>query len=197
MISSKLPVRAGVVGAVAAATIVAGSTVAFSAYSGSNSRGEVLACFTRTSGALRIVDHFPCRSTEQQMTWNVKGPKGDPGPQGPAGAPGAKGEPGPAGSPGPAGPQGQPGPPGASAGALQWIERTVTVRDDGSSQPQKAELACPSNTKIVAGYFREPGSSSSSPSFVDFAANTAQVLWGPMGPEDTERTWVLTAVCYG
>src|SRR4051794_40117653 len=53
-----------------AGTVAVGTSAAFGAYPGFNSRGEVLSCFTPGTGAVRIVDHFPCRSGEQPLKWN-------------------------------------------------------------------------------------------------------------------------------
>ncbi len=70
-------------------------------------------------GLLRIVnDPSDCRHNESAISWNVQGPKGDPGPAGPAGpkgntgAQGAKGDTGAQGTKGDTGPQGPMGVPG-------------------------------------------------------------------------------------
>jgi hypothetical protein len=61
------------------------------------------------------------------VSWNVRGPQGDPGPAGPAGPAGADGAPGPAGPAGPPGqigergPQGPKGDPGTSIDALETL----------------------------------------------------------------------------
>jgi large repetitive protein len=86
------------------------------------------ACKQARTGLVRIVRAGPsCRRTEVPVTWNVRGPRGEPGSPGPAGAQGepgprggtgpvgpagSPGQTGPAGAQGPAGPQGDPGPAG-------------------------------------------------------------------------------------
>ncbi len=59
--------------------------------------GTITACAKEGSGKLRMVAAATdCDKHEQVVTWNQKGPKGDPG---------AKGDPGPQGPPGAAAPQ--------------------------------------------------------------------------------------------
>ena len=61
----------------------------------------IRACVENGSALIRSIDPGDsCRKNERAITWNVSGPRGDPGPAGPAG---------PTGSPGPAGVQGPPG----------------------------------------------------------------------------------------
>jgi hypothetical protein len=120
-------------------TILLGAGVATAAYSGTTRSGEVIACFLRSDGALRIVDHFPCKSGEQPLRWNSRGAAGEagrdgeegpaghngtdgkdgldgkdggPGADGAAGPTGAAGRDGADGTPGTAGPTGAPGPQG-------------------------------------------------------------------------------------
>lgn len=52
----------------------------------------------------------PCSKRTEQISWNQRGPQGEPGPAGPQGEVGPMG---PQGEVGPAGPQGEPGPQGA------------------------------------------------------------------------------------
>ena len=68
--------------------------------------GTIHACRTLKSGKLRVVaDPDSCKPKERKLSWNIRGPKGDPGPpgvtgaQGPAGEQGATGEQGAAGAP--------------------------------------------------------------------------------------------------
>jgi len=69
--------------------------------------GKLSACVSRRGAALRLVRAGAhCHGSELLVSWNARGPAGDPGPAGPRGAPG------PAGAKGDAGPQGTPGPPG-------------------------------------------------------------------------------------
>jgi hypothetical protein len=81
------------------------------------------ACYNRKTGVLRIVeDQYSCKKTENPISWNQIGLRGEQGPaggagpkgeQGPAGPPGPKGEQGPQGPAGPQGPKGEQGPSGA------------------------------------------------------------------------------------
>ncbi|MDQ1687241.1 MAG: hypothetical protein QOK42_216 [Frankiaceae bacterium] len=79
--------------------------------------GVIHSCYTRSSGAIRILDSTQtCSSKETSLNWNQSGPVGPTGPKGDAGATGASGTagtPGAAGTPGPAGPAGPKGDTGA------------------------------------------------------------------------------------
>ena len=77
------------------------------------------ACVNNSSGTIKIIDEDEnCKNNETWISWNQKGPQGDPGEQGPqgeagpAGPQGETGEQGPQGEPGPIGPQGLQGEPG-------------------------------------------------------------------------------------
>ncbi len=50
---------------------------------------EIKGCYNKRTGALRIANK--CKTGELPITWNIQGPKGDPGIQGPEGAPGYSG----------------------------------------------------------------------------------------------------------
>ena len=79
-----------------------------------DSGGTVNGCFQKVHGTLRVIDTATeaCSSAELPISWNQKGPKGDPGPRGLPGEPGPKGDRGAKGDPGDAGAQGPPGSPG-------------------------------------------------------------------------------------
>lgn len=63
------------------------------------------ACRNRSSGALRVpATGTPCRSDEQPLQWNVRGPAGPAGPAGSAGPAGPRGLTGATGPQGPVGP---------------------------------------------------------------------------------------------
>jgi hypothetical protein len=85
------------VGALAATALAGGIAVAAIPGEG----GTVQACYTKTTGALRVIDPEKgqtCHpSKELALSWGQAGPKGDPGS---AGAPGAKGDKGDAGADG-------------------------------------------------------------------------------------------------
>jgi hypothetical protein len=70
--------------------------------------GDLYACVTKPSGAVRLVRiGTRCRTRELSVTWNQMGRPGDSGPAGP------KGDTGPTGDVGPPGPKGDPGTAGA------------------------------------------------------------------------------------
>ena len=88
-----------------------------------NADGSIAACYG-PSGNVRLLDADlgakPCGVNEQELTWNHKGPQGEPGPQGQPGPQGPQGEPGPQGPKGEQGPKGDPGPGGPSFARGHW-----------------------------------------------------------------------------
>jgi hypothetical protein len=60
------------------------------AYAISSSGGGVInGCFQKESGSLRVVSGAnKCKKSESAISWNQKGPKGNPGPKGDTGPPG-------------------------------------------------------------------------------------------------------------
>jgi hypothetical protein len=89
-----------------AAAALAATAVGYAAIPGAD--GTIWACYAKATGAARLVDGATaCKSGEQALSWNQRGPIG------PAGAPGATGQQGPKGDVGPAGPPGATGSPGA------------------------------------------------------------------------------------
>src|SRR2546430_8938731 len=80
--------------------------------------GLISACYSSTSGALRVIDSAAkCSAAERALSWNQTGPAGAQGPQGlkgDAGAVGAQGPKGDAGAVGAQGPQGAKGDTGAA-----------------------------------------------------------------------------------
>jgi hypothetical protein len=74
------------------------------------SDGKINSCVDMSNGSIRIVwSEAVCKKSETALSWNIMGPKGDPGEMGPAGPAGKDGAAGPAG---PQGPQGEAGPAG-------------------------------------------------------------------------------------
>jgi hypothetical protein len=63
--------------------------------------GVIHGCYTKTSGALRVIDTAiatqKCTSAQLPLTWSQKGPTGPTGPTGPNGTNGTNGATGPAG----------------------------------------------------------------------------------------------------
>ena len=118
--------RVSMLGAVALLGAIAAT---FAAAAIPDDDGRIHACRTLKSGKLRVVaDPDSCKPRERKLSWNIRGPKGDPGPpgvagaQGPAGKQGATGEQGAAGAPGPAGPAGPQGPKGEPGAALSSFD---------------------------------------------------------------------------
>ena len=104
-------------------SLLAVAGTAFAAVSGRGHPGTdtITACASNDNGRLRVVrPSVSCRSNEHRLSWNVRGPKGEPGAQGPAG------EPGSAGPQGPTGPQGPPGRGPVSFDELAGLPCTAT-----------------------------------------------------------------------
>jgi Lamin Tail Domain len=85
--------RARALAALLAAGVVAGIAGTAVALGGAETDAEVIhACRHPNGGWVRVVTaDGACRPREQALSWNVQGPKGDPGREGP---PGPKGDPG-------------------------------------------------------------------------------------------------------
>ena len=117
------PLRALLLTLLAAAP--AGGAVAVTVRS--HETAVIRACVGRTGRMRLVTQNASCRRNERPVSWNVRGPHGDPGPAGPAGPAGADGAPahaGPAGPPGQIGergPQGPKGDPGTSIDALETL----------------------------------------------------------------------------
>jgi hypothetical protein len=107
--------------------------------------GTINACHAKVANVryLRLIDKQAgesCKSSEKQLTWNQKGPKGDPGVQGP------KGDRGPQGLQGPKGDPGEPG----SGGAPTFVTRsTVATINPGNGQATFAR--CDSGERVTGG----------------------------------------------
>lgn len=105
------------VGALSALVLVLAAAAAGAGVTALLADDVISACRSKTTGVLRVpAPGTPCKSDEQPLQWNVRGPEGPAGPAGPAGTPGADGATGPAGpagergATGATGPQGPPGP---------------------------------------------------------------------------------------
>lgn len=101
---------------VAIVAFVAAAT-GFAAASIPNSKGTITGCYSKKTGALRVVDEAQkCKTSERRLTFassRLPGSKGEPGSPG---AQGSQGDTGPTGSKGDAGAKGdrgEPGTPGA------------------------------------------------------------------------------------
>jgi hypothetical protein len=67
-----------------AALVVATSGVAIGSFAPKN--GKIVACYSKKTGALRLVEEGKkCRRGEQKVAWNQQGKRGQRGPRGPAG----------------------------------------------------------------------------------------------------------------
>ena len=70
----------------AVTAVLAGAAVVWSPTGSAAGEGVINGCYQKNQGQLRIVAAgTACRPDENAISWNVQGPKGDPGPQGPAG----------------------------------------------------------------------------------------------------------------
>lgn len=81
--------------------LVAGGTVAVARVG--TEPGTIAACVDKDSGLMRKLNRKAeeeCTDGERRVTWNKRGPQGEPGDQGPQGNPGASGTPGADGEPG-------------------------------------------------------------------------------------------------
>src|SRR3954451_21624924 len=115
-----LPAAAGAADTLAAVVGVAAATGVPHARAG----GRAITGWVQANGKPRIVTSADkCKKHDRVLTWNVQGPKGDPGAAGPAGPAGPIGPVGPVvpagpqGDAGPAGPAGATGPAGAAGPA--------------------------------------------------------------------------------
>ncbi len=85
-------------GAVGVAMVAMGGV----AYATIPTDGVISACYTKSGGALRVIDSTTgsCSSKETSLAWNVAGARGPQGATGPAGPAGPAGATGAAGAPG-------------------------------------------------------------------------------------------------
>ncbi len=117
---SRLPLLAFALGALTVGAIFGGQA-AWAELSSHAADEQVFACVKSQNGQVRIVDADErCLPSEQALSWNIEGPKGDTGPQGPQGIQGAQGAQGPQGTQGETGatgPQGLKGDTGATGPA--------------------------------------------------------------------------------
>jgi hypothetical protein len=122
--------------------------------------GVITGCYTKTSGALRLIDtdlKQACTTKEAQLTWNQtgpQGPKGDTGAQGSQGVPGAQGLQGPKGDTGAQGPQGEAGAQGIQGSpGLSGLEVVVAsvVGDAKDPGDAIAEVDCPAGKSVIGG----------------------------------------------
>jgi Lamin Tail Domain/Collagen triple helix repeat (20 copies) len=155
----------------------------------------VIHACVRKDGRLRLVKTTSaCRKKERAISWNVRGPQGDPGlpgPQGPAGPAGADGAPGTDGATGPPGPRGERGPqgpkgePGAGIDALEQLNGVtcrvggrngrVTLAYDASAQAVFTCTAAPSEASVRVNEFATGTSASATDEFVEVVnAGTSQ-----------------------
>jgi hypothetical protein len=69
--------RVTVTAGAAAIALVSGGSVWFA--DAATSTSTVHACYATHGGALRVLGHTPCKSTEKAINWNATGPAGPPG----------------------------------------------------------------------------------------------------------------------
>jgi hypothetical protein len=84
----------GLIAFVAVGLVLAGG-IAFATIPDPN--GVIHACYTKSTGELRVIDASVTNCTKKQtsLNWNVQGPQGPPGIEGRPGTPGIQGPPGP------------------------------------------------------------------------------------------------------
>ena len=118
---------------IAGILIIIASTNAFAAIP---HNGVITACYSRSGGAMRIIDAQTtgcAANKETRIDWNVEGQAGPPGatgpigPTGPVGPVGTQGPSGAQGAVGPIGPVGPQGPAGVSSVVATAIFETVNV----------------------------------------------------------------------
>ena len=136
--------KSRVVTALAVAAALSASAAVFATIP---SAGVISGCYTRSGGALRVIDSTvtSCSSKETSLNWNVQGVQGAVGPVGPQGIAGPQGPSGPQGPTGPTGPRGPSGVSRVYATATDFIEL---------SWPQLKQvltLNLPAGTYLVLG----------------------------------------------
>ncbi|MEZ5159105.1 MAG: type VI secretion system tube protein Hcp [Candidatus Nanopelagicales bacterium] len=125
----------------AASTVVAGGVVAAASMAALANQTSTTYYACLKNGHLSDVGTTSptCGKNEQLISWNKKGPKGDPGPagsagpEGPAGPQGATGPEGPAGPAGAQGPVGPQGPPGQDAEGAVALACDTLAEDKAQS----------------------------------------------------------------
>jgi len=150
----------------------------------------VIQACVRKDGRLRLVTMTShCRRRERPISWNVRGPQGDPGLLGPEGPPGPTGPPGaggatgtdgaagPPGSQGERGPQGPKGDPGPSIDALERLNGvacraggrngTVALTYDASAHAVFTCRATLTDATVRVNEFSTGTSSSATDEFVE------------------------------
>src|SRR5438309_694827 len=106
--------------------------------------GLISACYSSTSGALRVIDSAAkCSAAERALSWNQTGPAGAQGPQGLKGDTGAAGAQGLKGDTGAAGAQGSAGPTGAAGTTGQHMYVASTI--------SSTQVACCYHPTPIAG----------------------------------------------
>jgi collagen triple helix repeat protein len=101
-----------------------------------SSSSRITACYSKKSGALRVVKQGKrCRKGERKLTWTKSGARGSRGIRGERGSEGERGPQGAAGAAGPAGSNGAAGAPGPSDSyeAFNTGSVSITGTDDGSA----------------------------------------------------------------
>ncbi|HVL97470.1 MAG TPA: hypothetical protein VM266_16565 [Solirubrobacteraceae bacterium] len=163
----------------------AGTAIAAAGIPGAD--GRIHACYSTTSGAVRLIDReagATCAGGEQLIFWNQTGPAGPTGPRGltgPAGPTGPRGADGAAGPAGPTGPRGLTGP----AGPTGPRGADGTDGDAGPTGPRGLTgPAGPTGAQGPAG-----------PAGTDGAAGPAGPAGpqGPAGPPGPLPPWAQTA----
>lgn len=98
--------------------------------------------------ALGAQPQRPCSKRTEQISWNQRGPQGEPGPAGPQGEVGPMG---PQGEMGPAGPQGEPGVIGFYA---RWANFSIP---GGVNEHGGGMVFCDAGDRATGGGYEIPG----------------------------------------
>lgn len=92
----------------------------------------------------------PCSKRTEQISWNQRGPQGEPGPAGPQGEVGPMG---PQGEVGPAGPQGETGAQGVIGFYTRWAEFSIPA---GVGQRGEGSVSCDVGDQATGGGYWNP-----------------------------------------
>lgn len=143
----------------AALLIITAGIATAATYPGLDRAGGIHACFS--SSATRIVDHFPCKTSETALSWNAQGRAGTDGADGVSGADGKNGTTGAAGSAGAPGIAGKDGAAGASGAAGVAGSVGPAGHDGAAGLPGPQGPTGPVGATGPQGPAGPPGSSSS------------------------------------
>lgn len=136
--------------AVAAATLIAGTTFAVAHGGGAE---QIHACVANSTGHVRIVGADEgCKANETPTDWAIQGATGATGAPGPVGPQGPQGITGAQGLQGPAGPQGEPGADGDAATHYEVVGEAKPV-PSGSQSVAVLRFRLPQGSYFMSANF--------------------------------------------